>query len=245
MSGLGQAPETLIGHLLELRNRLMKAVLAYIVAFLALLPFAERLYTLTADPLLRHLPQGTTMISTEIAGTFFVPMKLALFLALLITAPVMLYQAWAFVAPGLYRHEKRYALPLLVAATLLFYAGVAFTYFVMLPVMFGWFASLQIAGVSYSPDIANYLNFVLVMFLCGGISFEVPIAVVVAVMLGWVTPDQLAAARGYVVVAIFIVAALLTPPDGLSQVMMAVPMWLLFEGGILCARLLGSRQASA
>jgi sec-independent protein translocase protein TatC len=221
-----------------LRSRLMKSVVCYAIAFLALIPFAETLYTYAARPLLQHLPKGGQLISTEIAGTFLVPMKLVLFLALLVTAPVILYQIWAFVAPGLYKHEKRYARPLLIASTFLFYAGCAFIYFALLPVMFGWFASINIAGVAYTPDIARYLDFVLVLIACGGISFQVPIAVIISVMLGWITPAQLSAARGYVIVAIFILAAVLTPPDGLSQIMMAVPMWLLYEVGILLSRIL-------
>jgi sec-independent protein translocase protein TatC len=230
--------ETLIGHLLELRSRLMKSVICYAIAFIALIPFAEKLYSYTAQPLLQHLPKGGQLISTEIAGTFLVPMKLVLFLALLVTAPIILYQLWAFVAPGLYKHEKRYARPLLIASTLLFYAGCAFIYFILLPVMFKWFTSISIAGVAYMPDIAHYLDFVLLLTASGGISFQVPIAVIIAVILGWITPAQLSEARGYVIVAIFIIAAALTPPDGLSLIMMAIPMCLLYEIGVLFARLM-------
>jgi sec-independent protein translocase protein TatC len=236
------APEaSLVSHLLELRNRLLKAVLAIGLCFAVLLPFSDQLYSLFAQPLLRTLPEGSQLIAIEVTSGFFVPMKLAFFAALMLAAPFVLYQLWAFVAPGLYQREKRLARPLLVAATTLFYAGCAFTYFVLLPVMFAYLSSTAPAGVRMMTDIAHYLDFLLVMFLAGGISFEVPVAVLIAVILGWVTPTQLAAWRGYVVVAIFIIAAVLTPPDGLSQIMLAVPMCLLYEAGVLVARLVRPR----
>jgi sec-independent protein translocase protein TatC len=236
------APEaSLVSHLLELRNRLLKAVLAIGLCFAVLLPFSDQLYSLFAQPLLRTLPAGSQLIAIEVTSGFFVPMKLAFFAALMLAAPFVLYQLWAFVAPGLYQREKRLARPLLVAATTLFYAGCAFTYFVLLPVMFAYLSSTAPAGVRMMTDIAHYLDFLLVMFLAGGISFEVPVAVLIAVILGWVTPTQLAAWRGYVVVAIFIIAAVLTPPDGLSQIMLAVPMCLLYEAGVLVARLVRPR----
>jgi sec-independent protein translocase protein TatC len=236
------APEaSLVSHLLELRNRLLKAVLAIGLCFAVLLPFSDQLYSLFAQPLLRTLPEGSQLIAIEVTSGFFVPMKLAFFAALMLAAPFVLYQLWAFVAPGLYQREKRLARPLLVAATTLFYAGCAFTYFVLLPVMFAYLSSTAPAGVRMMTDIGHYLDFLLVMFLAGGISFEVPVAVLIAVILGWVTPAQLAAWRGYVVVAIFIVAAVLTPPDGLSQIMLAVPMCLLYEAGVLVARLVRPR----
>ena len=233
--------ESLIGHLLELRNRLLRAVLALAVAFLAILPFSDRLYTLIAEPLRRTLPKGGQLIAIEVTSTFFVPVKLAFFAALMLAMPVVLYQLWAFVAPGLYDKEKRLARPILVAATLLFYAGCAFTYFMMLPVMFAYLSSTAPVGVTMMTDIGHYLDFVLVMFLAGGLSFEVPVAVVIAVILGWVSPKQLAEWRGYVIVAIFILAAIITPPDGLSQILLAVPMCLLYEAGILMARVLRKR----
>jgi sec-independent protein translocase protein TatC len=242
---LSEAGSSLVSHLLELRTRLLRAVLAITVAFVALLPFSDRLYSALADPLLRTLPAGGKLIAIEVASGFFVPMRLAFFTALLIAMPVVLYQLWAFVAPGLYAHEKKLARPLLLAATVLFYAGCAFTYFLLLPVMFAYLASTTPAGVAMMTDIGHDLDFVLVMFLAGGISFEVPVAVMIAVILGWVTPAQLSAWRGYVVVAIFIVAAIITPPDGLSQIMLAVPMCLLYELGLLCARLLQRRARTA
>jgi sec-independent protein translocase protein TatC len=234
----------LVGHLLELRSRLLRAVLAVTLVFLALLPFADRLYTALAAPLLRVLPAGGQLIAIDVTATFFVPVKLAFFAALMLAMPVVLYQAWAFVAPGLYRHEKRLARPLLAAAALLFYAGCAFTYFALLPAMFAYLGGSAPAGVAMMTDIGRYLDFVLVMFLAGGISFEVPVAVVIAVLLGWITPKQLSEWRGYVVVAIFVIAALLTPPDGLSQVMLAVPMCALYEVGVLAARMLRPRSSS-
>ena len=244
MSPAKAAPEeSLIAHLLELRNRLLRAVLAVVVAFLAILPFADRLYTLISEPLLRSLPKGGQLIAIEVTSTFFVPVKLAFFAALMLAMPVVMYQLWSFVAPGLYDKEKRLARPILVAATVLFYAGCAFTYFLMLPVMFAYLSSTAPVGVAMMTDISHYLDFVLVMFLAGGISFEVPVAVIIAVILGWVTPKQLSDWRGYVIVAIFIIAAIITPPDGLSQILLAVPMCLLYEAGLLMARVLHRRAS--
>lgn len=233
--------QTLISHLLELRSRLLRAVLAVGLIFVALLPFSDGLYTRLAQPLLRSLPAGSQLIAIEVTSGFFVPMKLVFFLALLLSAPFVLYQLWAFVAPGLYQREKRLARPILVSATVLFYAGCAFTFFALLPVMFAYLASTAPTGVRMMTDIGHYLDFVLVMLLAGGISFEVPVAVMIAVILGWVTTKQLSEWRGYVIVAIFIIAAILTPPDGLSQIMLAVPMCLLYEVGVLMARLLRRR----
>ena len=230
--------ESLVSHLLELRSRLLRSVLVIVLVFLALMPFADTLYSWLAAPLLRHLPKGGHLIAIEVTSTFFVPMKLAFFTALMLAMPYVLYQLWAFVAPGLYQQEKRLARPILVAATVLFYAGCAFIYFLMLPVMFAYLSSTAPAGVTMMTDIGHYLDFLLVMFLAGGISFEVPVAVMIAVILGWVTPQQLSQWRGYVIVGIFIIAAVITPPDGLSQLMLALPMCLLYEVGLLFARLL-------
>jgi sec-independent protein translocase protein TatC len=230
--------DSLVSHLLELRSRLMRAIGGVLLVFIALLPFQNKLYTLVAAPLTNSLAPGAHMVAIDITSTFFVPMKLAFFAALMLTMPWVLYQVWAFVAPGLYQQEKRYARPLLVAATLLFYAGCAFMYFIMLPVMFAYLGAGVPEGVVRMPDLGHYLDFLLVMFLAGGVSFEVPVAVVIAVILGWVTPQQLSAWRGYVVVAIFIIAAVLTPPDAVSQLMLALPMCLLYEVGLVCARLM-------
>jgi sec-independent protein translocase protein TatC len=241
----GGPSESLLSHLLELRARLLKSVLAVLALFIALIPFANHLYTLLAQPLLHSLPTGGTLIATEITSPFLVPFKLAFFVALMLAMPVVLYQVWAFVAPGLYAAERRMARPLLLIATALFYLGCAFTHFVLLPAMFAFFAGTAPAGVTVMPDIGRYLDFVLVMFLAGGVSFEVPVAVAVAVLLGWVTPDQLREWRGYVIVGIFILAAILTPPDGLSQVLLALPMWALYEIGLLWARVLVRRPKAA
>jgi sec-independent protein translocase protein TatC len=238
MSDEGDAGLGLMGHLLELRLRTMRALLALGVAFLGLLPFANDLYARLAAPLLAHLPDSGQLIAVDVASPFFAPMKLTLFVALLVAVPFMLYQAWAFVAPGLYRHEKRLALPLLIAAVLLFYVGIAFAYVVLLPAMFAFLTATVPEGVTMMPDINAYLSFVLVMGLAAGLAFEMPIAVLVALMLGWVTPAQLSEWRGYVIVVIAILAALLTPPDGLSMVLLMIPMWLLYEAGLLVGRLL-------
>jgi sec-independent protein translocase protein TatC len=228
----------LLSHLLELRARLLKACAALALAFVALLPFANALYTQLARPLLRYLPAGAHLQSTDVTGPFLVPFRLVFLVALLAAMPVVIYQLWAFVAPGLYKHEKRLARPLLLVATVLFYLGCAFTYFVLLPAMFSFLAGTTPAGVELVPDIGRYLDFVSVMFLAGGIAFEVPVAVAVSVLLGWVTPAQLSEWRGYVLIAIFVIAAILTPPDAVSQVLLALPMWALYEIGLLWARLL-------
>jgi len=231
--GIGQG---LMAHLLELRQRLLRAVLALVIAFLLLLPFANDLYAWLAEPLLRYLPEGGQLIAIDVASPFFAPMKLTLFIGLLLAVPVMLHQAWAFIAPGLYRHEKRLALPLLLAAVALFYLGLAFAYWVLLPAMFAFLTATVPAGVAMMTDINAYLSFVLVMLLAAGLAFELPVAVLVAILLGWVTPAQLSEWRGYVIVAIAILAALLTPPDGLSMVLLMIPMWLLYEAGLLVGR---------
>lgn len=238
---MSDEPETaggLMSHLLELRLRVMRALLALGLVFAALLPFANELYARLTEPLLRFLPEGGQLIAIDVASPFFAPVKLAFFVALLIAMPFMLYQAWAFVAPGLYRSEKRMALPLLLAAVLLFYLGLAFAFWVLLPAMFAFLTATVPEGVAMMTDINAYLSFVLVMGLSSGLAFEVPIAVLVALMLGWVTPAQLSEWRGYVIVAIAILAAVLTPPDGLSMILLMVPMWLLYEAGLLIGRLL-------
>ena len=245
MVSAADGEQTLIAHLLELRQRLLYAVLSVVAVFLVLLPFANPLYSALAEPLRQTLPPGSQLVAIEVASTFFVPMKLAFFAALFIAAPFILYQIWAFVAPALYDKERRLARPLLLAASLLFYAGCAFTYFALLPVMFAYLNSTAPEGVAMMTDIGKYLDFVLVLLLAGGVSFEVPIAVLIAVLLGWVKVEQLVEWRGYVIVAIFIIAAIITPPDGLSQIMLALPMWALYELGIVAARLLIKTRMSA
>lgn len=244
MNAPAPAQETLIGHLLELRSRLMKAVFAVCLVFLALLPLANPLYTWMAEPLFRNLPENGQLVAIDVMSPFFTPMKLAFFVALAIAMPMVLYQAWAFVAPGLYQNEKRLARPLLLAATLLFYVGVAFAYYVLLPAMFAFLSGTGPTGVVPMTDIAKYLDFILVIFVASGFAFEVPVAVMIAAIMGWVTPAQLGEWRGYVIVAIFIVAAVITPPDGLSMVLLAVPMCLLYEVGIVFARVLARRRAA-
>jgi sec-independent protein translocase protein TatC len=243
--------QSFISHLVELRSRLLKAVAAVLLVLLVLLPFANRLYAWLALPLIRRLPQGGTMIATEIASPFLTPLKLAFFVALFIAIPFVLYQLWAFVAPGLYRNEKRLAVPILVSAVILFYIGCAFAYFLVLPAVFAFMTGVAPAGVAVMPDIGRYLDFVLVLFLAFGLCFEVPVVMVILVALGVVTPAQLAGSRRYAIVGAFVVAAVLTPPDVLSQTMLALPMCLLYEVGLFGARTLtrgaaapGSPQAS-
>lgn len=234
--------QSLIGHLVELRSRLLRAVLAVLAVFLVLIPFANRIYTVLAEPLRNKLPEGTQMVAIDVASPFLTPIKLALFVALLGAMPVVLYQLWAFVAPGLYRHEQKLARPLLVSAVLLFYTGCAFAYFLVLPAVFGFLTSVAPEGVAMMTDISRYLDFVLVLFLAFGFSFEVPVAVVILVLLGWVSVEQLRDARGYVIVGAFVVAAVITPPDVISQLMLAIPMCLLYEAGVLVARSLVRRR---
>jgi sec-independent protein translocase protein TatC len=241
----GQPEESLMGHLLELRSRLLKSVLTVLVAFLGLMPFANRIYAELAAPLLAKLPAGGQLVAIDVASPFFTPVKLAFFSAVVLSMPVLLYQAWAFVAPGLYQNEKRLARPLLVASVLLFYIGAAFAYFLVLPAVFGFLTAVTPEGVAMMTDISRYLDFVLVIFLAFGLSFEMPVAVVVLVLLGVVTPAQLREWRGYVVVGIFILAAIITPPDVISQIMLAIPMWLLYEIGILAGAMLRPAPAAS
>ena len=229
----GERP--LVAHLLELRTRIMRGLAGLFIVLLALLPFANKLYAWLAVPLLDKLPKGGQLIATQVASPFFAPMKLAFFVALMITMPWLLYQAWAFVAPGLYRREKKMALPLLGSALALFYAGCAFAYFLVLPTVFSFLTKVTPAGVAMMTDISAYLDFVLVLFLAFGLSFELPVALVILALLGWVTPAQLREGRGYAVVGIFVIAAVMTPPDVVSQLMLAIPMCLLYEAGILAA----------
>mgnify|MGYP003531351160 FL=1 len=234
----------LIAHLLELRTRLLRGVVGLLVVLACLLPFANKLYAVLAQPLLDKLPKGGQLIATQVASPFFAPMKLAFFVALVVAMPWLLYQAWAFVAPGLYRREKRLAFPLLSSALLLFYAGCAFAYFLVLPTVFGFLASVTPDGVAMMTDISSYLDFVLVLFLAFGLAFELPVALVILVLLGWVTPAQLREGRGYAVVGIFVIAAIVTPPDVISQLMLAIPMCLLYEAGILAASMVTPRTSA-
>jgi sec-independent protein translocase protein TatC len=236
------AEGTLVSHLLELRTRLVKAAIAVAIVALPCLFFANELFSLVAQPLIAALPKGASMISTSVVAPFMTPFKLALYIALIIAMPVVLYQIWAFVAPGLYRHERRFAVPLLVSSIVLFYAGVAFAYYVVFPLAFSFLASTTPAGVQMMTDMTQYLDFVLVLFLAFGIAFEMPVAIVLMVATGLVEPETLSRNRGYVILGIFIVAAFLTPPDPVSQTAMAVPMYILYEGGLLMAKLVAKSR---
>jgi sec-independent protein translocase protein TatC len=216
---------------------------AVFVILVALLPFSNRIYTALAQPLLRHLPEGATMIATEVTSPFLTPFKLTLMVAIVLAMPVILYQVWAFVAPGLYRNERQIVLPLLVSSTLLFYLGMAFAYFVVFPVVFAFFTGTAPEGVTVMTDISKYLDFILVVFLAFGIAFEVPVATVLLVWMGVVTPEGLTAKRPYIIVGAFVIGAILTPPDVISQTLLAVPMWMLFEVGVLTSRLLLRHRA--
>lgn len=238
------AESGLFAHLIELRARLIRALAGLMLVFVCLLPFANTLYGWFAQPLLDKLPKGGQLIAVEVASPFFAPLKLAFFVAVFAVMPWLLYQAWAFVAPGLYKREKKLALPLLASALVLFYSGCAFAFFVVLPSVFGFLAKVTPKGVAMMTDINAYLDFVLVIFLAFGISFELPVALVILVMLGWVTPKQLSEWRGYAIVGIFIVAAVITPPDVISQLLLAIPMCLLYEAGIVAAKLVGRKSES-
>lgn len=224
--------DTFVSHLLELRDRLLRAILAILVLFLICAPFANTLYEIFAAPLMAALPEGNTMISTEPHGPFFVPFKFALAVAVALAMPVILYQLWAFVAPGLYEHEKRLVLPLLFSSTMLFYAGIAFAYFLVFPLIFAFFTSTAPEGVAVMTDINAYLNFSLKLFFAFGVAFEVPIATVLLIRAGVTTSASLAAKRPYIVVGAFVAGMLMTPPDIFSQTLLAVPVWLLFELGL-------------
>jgi len=228
--------ETFISHLIELRSRLLRAIVAVVVVLVVLFPWAKDIYAFLAMPLLRVLPHGATMIATDVTGTFLVPLKVTLMAAFLIALPYVLWQAWAFVAPGLYQHEKRMVLPVLVSSFVFFFVGMAFAYFLVFPIAFGFFAGYTPAGVQMMTDIDKYLSFVLTMFMAFGITFETPVVVIVLVRLRIVSLEKLRSARPYVIVGAFIVGAVFTPPDVISQLLLAVPLWLLFELGLLLAR---------
>jgi sec-independent protein translocase protein TatC len=224
--------QPLIYHLIELRDRLLRVVLVVAVVFLVLMPFANTLFTMLSGPLMAHLPEDSSMIAIEVASPFLIPFKLTLVLALFVAMPFVLYQLWAFVAPGLYRHERRLVMPLLVSSTFLFYAGAAFAYFVVFPLVFAFFTSAAPEGVSVMTDISRYLDFVLTLFFAFGAAFEVPVVTVLLVWTGMVNQDDLRRKRPYIIVAAFVVGMLLTPPDVISQTLLAVPVWLLFEIGV-------------
>ena len=233
------AEETsLLGHLTELRSRLLRTFIGVAVVFIALFPFANPLYEYLSVPLLTHLPHGSSMVAIDVASPFLTPFKLAFLLALIVSLPYVFYQLWAFVAPGLYRREQHLMLPLIVSSTVLFYAGIAFAYFVAFPLMFAFFNTVAPDGVTVMTDISRYLDFVIKIFIAFGMAFEVPVLTVLLVRVGVTTPASLAAKRPYIIVGAFVVGMVLTPPDVVSQILLAVPVWLLFEAGLLMTRMI-------
>lgn len=234
---------TLIDHLIELRNRIMKSLGAILLIFLSLFYFANDIYTFVADPLISVLPENMGMIAIDPTSPFFAPFKLTFFVSLLLAAPYILYQLWSFIAPGLYKNEKALAIPLFVSSVVLFYAGIAFAYYILFGFVFSFFVSVAPEGILVMPDINSFLSFALAIFLAFGIAFEIPIAVFLLIWTGMVEPDDLAGKRPYVVVGCFVVGMLLTPPDPFTQSMLAIPMWMLFEVGIFFGRFAKKKQA--
>ncbi|NMG30559.1 twin-arginine translocase subunit TatC [Aromatoleum evansii] len=230
--------ETFISHLVELRDRLLRAMLAVLVVFLCLMPWAGDVYDLLALPMMRTLPEGTHMIATGVVTPFFVPVKVTMMAAFVIALPVVLYQAWAFVAPGLYAHERRMGLPLVMGSTVLFVLGMAFCYFFVFGTVFSFIAEFAPKSITPAPDIEQYLSFVMTMFIAFGLTFEVPVAVILLAKTGVVSVDKLVAARPYVIVGAFVIAAIITPPDVVSQLLLAIPMCLLYEAGVIIARII-------
>ena len=239
------AQETFLSHLFELRDRLVRSLVALAIVFIPTFFFASELYDLLAMPMMRTLPEGSKMIATGVITPFFIPMKIALMVAFLVALPYILYQAWAFVAPGLYAHEKRLALPLVVSSTLLFFAGMAFCYFIVFQTVFSFIAQFAPKSISVAPDIEAYFNFVLGMFLAFGLAFETPVVVVVLVMTGMISVEKLREIRSFVIVGAFVVAAVVTPPDVVSQLMLAIPLCLLYEVGIFFARFVAKPREAA
>ena len=241
---MDQTEDTFLSHLFELRNRLIRVLLAVGLVFLCLFPWAKELYVLLAQPLLANLPKGGQMIATDVVGVFMVPMKVALMVAFLVALPYVLYQVWAFVAPGLYAHEKRLALPLVMASIILFFAGMAFAYFLVFPTVFGFMAKMAPEGVAWMTDIEKYLSFVMGTFIAFGVTFEVPVIVIVPVRMHIVELATLRSWRPYVIVGAFVIGAIFTPPDVVSQLMLAIPLCLLYELGMLMARFVSNPQAA-
>ncbi|MBA6338240.1 MULTISPECIES: twin-arginine translocase subunit TatC [unclassified Colwellia] len=235
---------TLFDHLLELRSRLLNVVVGVLVVFLGLFYFANEIYEYVSKPLMETLPEGGQMIATDVASSFFAPFKLTMVLSIFIAMPFILYQIWAFVAPGLYKNEKRLVIPLMFGSTLLFYGGIAFVYYVVFPIIFAFFTSVAPEGVNIATDITSYLDFVLKLFFAFGIVFEIPIVIILLCWTGFTDPDSLRAKRPYVVVGAFVVGMLLTPPDIISQTLLAVPMLLLFELGVFIASIYQKKNES-
>lgn len=232
-----QREQTLMDHLIELRDRLLHMVLAILIMFVALFAFSEDIFTIAAQPLLNLMPEGTSMIATGVTSPFLVPFKLVLLLSVLLTIPYLLHQIWAFIAPGLYRHEKRLATPILISSVILFYCGIAFAYFVIFPILFGFFIGIAPEGVAVMTDIGQYLDFIIAIFLAFGIAFEVPVATFLLIAAGVTSVDKLAGKRPFIIIGAFVIGMFLTPPDVISQSLLAVPIWLLFELGLIASRL--------
>lgn len=239
---MSESDGSLLGHLAELRNALLRGIAAVLLIFLGLVYFARDIYHWLATPLMVHLPEGSSMIATEVGAPFFAPFKLTMVVAFAAAVPFLLHQIWRFIAPGLYQHEKRLVVPLLISSTLLFYGGIAFAYYVVLPLAFAFFTSMAPEGITIATDISSYLDFVLKIFFAFGIAFEIPVAILLLCWSGTTTPQQLKAKRAHVIVAVFVIGMLLTPPDVISQTLLAVPMWLLFELGLLFARFYTPRR---
>ncbi|WP_439102244.1 twin-arginine translocase subunit TatC [Congregibacter sp.] len=238
-------PLPLIAHLTELRDRLLRAILAVLLVFIVLFPFANEIYAFVSQPLRELLPENASMIATDVASPFLTPFKLTLFTALFIAIPYVLFQIWSFIAPGMYSQEKRFALPVLASSVLLFYCGAAFAYFVVFPLIFAFFTSVGPTDVAIMTDINRYLDFVLKLFFAFGLAFEIPIAALIAIWAGITTPEDLGRKRPYIIVGCFVFGMLLTPPDVISQALLAIPMWLLFEAGVIAGRLLLKRKAES
>ena len=241
----GDKQESLVSHLVELRDRLIRIVLGILVILLCLFPFANEIYAFLAEPLLKHLPEQSTMVAIDVASPFLTPFKLVMLLSVVLTIPWILYQLWAFVAPGLYKHERKFVLPLMISSSALFYLGMVFAYYVVFPLVFGFFTKVTPDGVEVMTDISRYLDFVTKMFIAFGAAFEVPVLTFILIMTGVTTVEALSNARSYVIVGAFVIGMLLTPPDVISQILLAIPVWLLFELGLLMSRLAQKQPAKA
>lgn len=244
MSSAEQEKElTLIDHLIELRDRILKCLLAVVILFLALFYFANDIYNYVADPMIQALPEGTNMIAIDPTSPFFAPFKLTFYVAMLLAAPYILYQLWSFIAPGLYKNEKAVAIPLFISSVVLFYSGIAFARYILFGIVFGFFISVAPEGIQVAPDINSFLSFALTIFFAFGVAFEIPVAVFLCIWAGLTEPDSLTEKRPYVVVGCFVIAMLLTPPDPFTQSMLALPMWALFEVGIIAGRMIRKKQS--
>jgi sec-independent protein translocase protein TatC len=237
--------QPLISHLIELRSCILRSVICIFVVLLFLLPFANDLYSFIATPLIAKLPEGSSMIATQVISPFFAPFKLAIFCAVFFSAPYILYQAWSFITPGLYANEKKLVLPLLISSTLLFYIGILFAYYIVFPVLFAFLTKTAPEGIQIMTDINDYLNFIIKLFFAFGVSFEIPVATFLLIRSGFISVTKLEANRPYIILSAFFVGMLLTPPDVISQVLLAVPIWLLFESGLILGKIYGTKKETA